>query len=210
MLLFDMDGTLIDSNGIWKEVDEAFLAKRGLPYTKEYYEGVAHTIFPLAAKFTKEFCSLPESQEEIMAEWMEMAGDLYGTHVPVKPGVRAYLMEAQQRGERMAVVTSAVPVHCRTALTHLELMPFFERIFFAQELGLEKKHPELWRTVASELGVRPEDCTIFDDSVEAVRGAKAAGMHTVGVYDPYFDHSLAEMRRECDRFIRSFGELVQG
>ena len=44
-LLFDLDGTLIDSNGIWKDVDTAFLAKRGLPYTKEYYEGVAHTIF---------------------------------------------------------------------------------------------------------------------------------------------------------------------
>ena len=49
MLLFDMDGTLIDSNGIWKDVDTRFLEKRGLPYTQEYYEGVAHTIFPLAA-----------------------------------------------------------------------------------------------------------------------------------------------------------------
>ena len=44
MHIFDMDGTLIDSNGIWREVDEAFLAKRGFPYTKEYYQGVAHTI----------------------------------------------------------------------------------------------------------------------------------------------------------------------
>ena len=75
MQIFDMDGTLIDSNGIWKDVDTAFLAKRGLPYTKEYYEGVAHTIFPLAARFTKEFCHLPESEEAIMAEWMDMAGD---------------------------------------------------------------------------------------------------------------------------------------
>ena len=65
LYLFDMDGTLIDSNGIWKDVDSAFLARRGLPYTKEYYEGVAHTIFPLAAKFTKEFCHLPESEEAI-------------------------------------------------------------------------------------------------------------------------------------------------
>ena len=39
MLLFDMDGTLIDSNGIWKDVDTRFLEKRGLPYTQEYYEG---------------------------------------------------------------------------------------------------------------------------------------------------------------------------
>ena len=74
-----MDGTLIDSNGIWKDVDTAFLKKRGFAYTRAYYEGVAHTIFPLAAKFTKEYCHLSESTEEIMAEWMEMAGDAYAT-----------------------------------------------------------------------------------------------------------------------------------
>ena len=75
MYLFDMDGTLIDSNDVWKDVDREFLARRGLPYTKAYYEGVAHTIFPLAAKFTKEFCNLPDSEEDIMAEWMELAKD---------------------------------------------------------------------------------------------------------------------------------------
>ena len=85
MYLFDMDGTLIDSNDVWKDVDREFLARRGLPYTKAYYEGVAHTIFPLAAKFTKEFCNLPDSEEDIMAEWMELAKDAYA-HVTVPHG----------------------------------------------------------------------------------------------------------------------------
>lgn len=208
MQIFDMDGTLIDSNGIWKDVDTAFLAKRGLSYTKEFYEGVAHTIFPLAAKFTKEFCRLPESEEAIMAEWMDMAGDLYGTSVPVKPGVRAYLDKLRAAGERLIVVTSAVPVHCRTALTHLGLMPYFERIIFAHDLQLEKKDPQLWRLTAEMMGVAPADCTLYDDSVEACRGAKAAGMHAVGVYDPYFAGTEPEMQAVCDRYIRSFKELI--
>ena len=208
MQIFDMDGTLIDSNGIWKDVDTAFLAKRGLSYTKEFYEGVAHTIFPLAAKFTKEFCRLPESEEAIMAEWMDMAGDLYGTSVPVKPGVRAYLDQLRAAGERLIVVTSAVPVHCRTALTHLGLMPYFERIIFAHDLQLEKKDPKLWRLTAEMMGVAPADCTLYDDSVEACRGAKAAGMHAVGVYDPYFAGTEPEMQAVCDRYIRSFEELI--
>ena len=208
MQIFDMDGTLIDSNGIWKDVDTAFLAKRGLSYTKEFYEGVAHTIFPLAAKFTKEFCRLPESEEAIMAEWMDMAGDLYGTSVPVKPGVRAYLDKLRAAGERLIVVTSAVPVHCRTALTHLGLMQYFERIIFAHDLQLEKKDPQLWRLTAEMMGVAPADCTLYDDSVEACRGAKAAGMHAVGVYDPYFAGTEPEMQAVCDRYIRSFEELI--
>ena len=208
MQIFDMDGTLIDSNGIWKDVDTAFLAKRGLPYTRAYYEGVAHTIFPLAAKFTREFCHLPESEEAIMAEWMDMAGDLYGTSVPVKPGVRAYLEKLRDAGERMMVVTSAVPVHCRTALTHLGLMPYFERIIFAHDLQLEKKDPQLWHLTAELMGVAPAGCTLYDDSVEACRGAKAAGMHAVGVYDPYFAGTEPEMQAVCDRYIRSFEELI--
>ena len=208
MLIFDMDGTLIDSNGIWRDVDIAFLEKRNMPYTKEYYEGVAHTIFPLAAVFTKEYCQLAESCEEIMAEWMEMAGDMYATSVTVKPGVRAYLDACRARGERMMVLTSSVPEHCRTALTHLGLIEYFERIIFAQELGLEKKKPECFQTAAAMLGVKPEDCTVYDDSVAACRGAKGAGMQVVGVYDTYFDMTWDEMQTVCDRCIKSFEELV--
>ena len=134
-------------------------------------------------------------------------GDIYATDVTEKPGVRAYLEQMKNCGERMAVVTSAVPVHCRAALTHLGLLPYFERIFFAQELGTEKKYPVLWEKVAAALGVSPADCTLFDDSVEAIRGAKAAGMHTVGVADPYFASTADEMARTCDRYISGFGEL---
>ena len=207
MLLFDMDGTLIDSNGVWKDVDREFLARRGLPYTHAYYEGVAHTILPLAARFTKEYCHLTESCEDIIAEWMEMARDAYA-HVTVKPGVRAYLKQCRAEGRRMAVVTSSVPEHCRTALHHLNLEKYFERIVFAHDLGLEKKDPEIWRLAAREGGVRPEDCTIFDDSLAACGGARAAKMRVVGVYDRFFSQDEKEMRDFCDVYIQSFEELL--
>ena len=171
MHIFDMDGTLIDSNAIWREVDEAFLAKRGFPYTKEYYQGVAHTIFPLAAEFTKRYCHLEESVEDIMAEWMEMAGDAYATRVQVKPGVREYLDQCRRRGQRMMVLTSSVPAHCRAALGHLGLMPYFEEILFAHDLKIEKKDPEIFRVAARRMGVEPAECVVYDDSVEACRGA---------------------------------------
>ena len=207
MFLFDMDGTLIDSNRIWKNVDKEFLARRGMSYTREYYEGVAHTIFPLAAKFTKEFCHLSESCEEIMAEWMDLAGDMYA-HVLVKPGVRAYLKQCKNDGRKMALVTSSVPTHCKTALEHLELLKYFDQIYFAHELGLEKRDPLLWQTVACKCGVEPETCTIFDDSLAACRGARLAKMRIVGVYDSFFAHDEPEMTQFCDVYIHSFEELL--
>lgn len=207
LLLLDMDGTLIDSNGIWKDVDIRFLERRGMEYSRAYYEGVAHTIFPLAAQFTKEFCSLEESCEEIMAEWMELAKGLYST-VSIKAGVQEYLQQCRAKGTRMALVTSSVPEHCRTAMEHLDLMEYFENITFAQELGLEKKDPAIWLAVAERNGVAPEDCIVFDDSLSACRGAKAAGMQVTGVYDSFFAADEAEMRSFCDDYIRSFEELL--
>jgi len=207
MLLFDMDGTLTDSNGIWKDVDREFLARRGIPYTHAYYEGVAHTIFPLAAKFTKEFCHLPESCEEIMAEWMELASNLYD-HVSLKPGVRAYLKQCKAEGRRLAGVASSLPEHCHAALRHLDLEKYFDNITFAQQHGLEKREPDIWRKAAEENGVRPEDCTVFDDSIAACRGARTARMRVVGVYDGFFSSDEPEMRSFCDVYIRSFEELL--
>ena len=207
MFLFDMDGTLINANGIWKDVDREFLARRGMEYSRAYYEGVAHTIFPLAAKFTKEFCNLEESCEEIMAEWMELAKDAYA-NVTVKPGVRAYLKQCKAEGRGVALVTSSVPEHCYTAMKKLDLLKYFDTITFAQELGLEKKEPELWREAARRNGVRPEDCTIFDDSLAACQGARRARMRVVGVYDSFFASDEREMRHFCDVYVKSFEELL--
>lgn len=207
MFFFDMDGVLTDSNGVWKQVDREFLARRGLKYTHAYYEGVAHVPLPLAAVFTREFCHLSESCESIIAEWMELAADSYA-HVPVKPGVRAYLKQCKNEGRRMAVVTSSVPEHCHTALESLGLEKYFERVTFAQELGLEKRKPEIWLAAARAAGVRPEDCTVFDDSLAACQGARAAKMRVIGVHDGFFAQDEQEMRSCCDVYIRSFEELL--
>ncbi len=207
MLIFDLDGTLIDSNGIWIEVDKTFLSRRNAPYTPEYYQGVAHTILQNCAVFTKEYLHLEESCEEIIAEWMELAKDAYRS-VPLKPYVREYLERCRSAGHRMAIFTACVPEHCRTALACHRLEPYFERIIYAQELGVDKKSPEIFRKAAALLGVRPKDCVLFDDSLSACRGAKAAGMTVVGVQDLVFQNAEPDMRELCDQYITGFQELL--
>lgn len=207
MYLFDLDGTLIDSNGIWHDVDVTFLARRGMPYTNEYYEGVAHTILPLAAVFTKEYCHLEQSCEEIIAEWMELAKDSYA-HVALKPHVRELLDKLRAAGERMAVFTSSVPAHCETALAVHGLKPYFEQVVFAHDLGVDKGSPEAFRMACDRLGVAPADCVFLDDSVKSCRAAKEAGAYVIGVYDAYFESTKGDMPRACDRFIRGFDELL--
>ena len=207
MFFFDLDGTLVDSNGIWKQVDIDFLARRGMPYTKEYFNGVAHTALPMAAVFTKEYCKLEESCEEIIAEWMDMSREAY-SKVALKPGVRAYLKQCKSEGRRMAIITSSVPERCYTALKKLNIEKYFEDVTFAQQAGFHKKEPDIWRMAAEKHGVRPEDCTVFDDSLAACKGARSARMRVVGVHDSFFSADEREMRGFCDVYIKSFEELL--
>ena len=207
MLIFDLDGTLIDSNGVWMEVDKTFLARHGLEYSQAYRDGVAHSILQNCAVFTKDLFHMEESCEEIIAEWMDLAKDAYD-HVPLKPHVRAYLDRCREAGHRMAVFTACVPEHCRTAMENHNLAPYFEKVIYAQELGEDKKSPAIFRHVARLLGVAPRECVFFDDSLAACKGAKAAGMTVVGIRDDCFSGAEADMRELCDRYIHDFGELL--
>ncbi len=172
MLLFDLDGTLIDSNGIWVEVDLAFLGRHGLTPTDEYAYTVGHSIFPVAAQYTRDYYHMDLSTQEIMDEWLSMAADAYA-RVPLKPGAGEFLARCRDRGERMALVTACVPELCRSALAHHGLAEWFEAIFFAQDLGMEKRDPRVFTLTAQRLGVAPADCTLYEDAPANCAAAKS-------------------------------------
>lgn len=209
MYLFDLDGTLIDSTGVWHQIDVDFLAKRGLPWTEEYNAGVIHSIFPIAAQFTKEYANLPESPEEIMAEWQEMALEEYAHRIPMKPHARAYLEQCAARGIPMAIYTSCEPELCEAVLAQHGARDFFSQIIYARSLGMEKRSPAAFHAALERLGVNPEDCRFFDDSPIACAGAKAAGLTVTGVYDRHTSGAEDEFRRICHRLIHNFKELLE-
>ncbi|MCD7886136.1 MAG: HAD family phosphatase [Clostridiales bacterium] len=208
MYLFDLDGTLIDSAGVWRQIDVDFLASRGFPWTEEYNQGVIHTIFPLAAQFTKDYCHIPDSVEDIMAQWRRMALSEYRDRIPLKPFVRAFLEQCAQEGRNMAIYTSCEPVLCQAALRHHGIEGYFSQIVYATDLGMEKRSPAAFAAALERLGVRPEDCRFFDDSPVSCAGARAAGLTVTGVYDSLFADREAEMRQLCHSYIRDFSELL--
>lgn len=206
--VFDLDGTLLDSNNIWREIDERFVQRRGLELTDEYTEFVSHAIFPVSAQFTREYYHLDETEEEIMAEWYEMAGDAYAYQLPLKPNVRAYLDRCARNGEKMIVYTSSVPSLCRAALSRHKLLPYFDELYFAQELLLEKKYPASFAKLAEIVGEKPSDCVLFDDSPVACTAAKEAGWNVVGIREAFFAHHQDTLNQVCDRVISDFCELL--
>jgi len=208
MLLFDLDGTLLDSNGVWVEIDLAFLGRHGLTPTEEYSHTVGHSIFPVAAQYTRDYYRLDMTAQAIMDEWLGMAREAYARQIPLKPGAAEYLERCRESGERMALVTACVPELCRAALERHGLDRTFEALIFAQEMGLEKREPEVFLRAAAQLGVSPSTCIMYEDGPGNCAAAKAAGMGVVGVYDPFYETRQEELRRVCDRYIRSFEELL--
>lgn len=208
MLIFDLDGTLLDSNSVWVDVDVAFLSRRGLVPTKEYTDFVSHSILPVSAQFTKEHYGLRETVEEIMAEWMELARDAYFFHAPLKPGVAEYLEKCRREGHEMALFTASVPELGRMAVERLGLDKYLSALIFAQELGMEKRSPAAFEAALAQLEQRPEDCTMYDDSPRNCAAAKAAGLTVVGVQDDLFAHGQEELKSICHHYIQSFEELL--
>ena len=208
MDLFDFDGTLVDSNGVWVDVDNGFLARRGLTPTREYSDAVGHSIFPIAAQYTKDYYHLDMSPEEIMAEWLDMARDAYAHQVPLKPGAGEFLARRAGEGADMALVTACVPELCRAALARHGLERYFSAVVYVQELGVEKRDPRAFALTLERLGVRASDCTLYEDSPGACKAARDTGIAVVGVYDSFYAIYEAEMRQLCRRYIRSFTELL--
>lgn len=208
MYIFDLDGTLIDSTGVWHQIDLDFLAKYQVAWSPAYDEGVAHTIFPLAAVFTKEYGNLSQSPEEIMAEWMEMAHHAYACQIPLKPFVREFLEQCKKESIPMAVYTSCEPELAQLVLKNNGIEGYFQQIIYARELDCEKHDPASYTAVLKRLGVTAQEVIFFDDSPVNCAGAFRAGWDTVGVYDALVSGPWEEFSRGDYRCIRTFEELL--
>ena len=208
MKLFDFDGTLVDSNGVWVEVDKRFLGALGLEPTREYIDLMGHSIFPIAAQITREYYHLDLTTDEIMARWLKLAREAYRHQVELKPGVLEYLTRCQARGEHTVLFTACVKELCMAAMERHGLSRYFEDMIFVEDLGMEKRDPKTFPLVLERLGVQAGECTLYEDSPGACAAAKAAGLTVVGVYDDFYAHCEEELRANCHRCIHSFEELL--
>lgn len=206
--VFDLDGTLLDSNGIWRWVDETFLHQHGHKLTDEYNAYVSHAIFPDAAHFTKVYYNLPITEAEIMDGWLALAKSAYAHTLPLKSGAKEYLKQCADRAEQMALYTSSEPSLCRAALQRHGLTAYFSQLLFAQELKLEKKYPDSFSKLSKRLNTQPSECVLYDDSPVACLAAKKAGWTVIGVRDPFFSHQETELEQTCNHVIDNLSELL--
>ena len=175
--IFDLDGTLLDSMGVWDQVDIDFLAKRGIEVPADYMGKVAAMQFRQIAEYTIARFGLPDTPEALMQEWDDMARVAYSTVVEAKPHAVEYLSYLKRSGAKLAVATSLPPALREPAMKHVGIFDYFDQIVSVDDANdVGKDRPDVFLLAAGRLGVVPEQCTVFEDLLVAMRSAKSVGM----------------------------------
>jgi len=202
--IFDLDGTLLDSMGVWLDVDVAFLNKRGIDVPGDYADKISSMNFHEAADYTIGRFSLSDSADDLLREWRELANHAYGNAVRMKPGAKRYLRALKERGARLAIATSSFPEHCELALRAHGIREWFDAICYSSEVGRGKSSPDVFLLAARRLGAQPGECAVFEDILDAVKSAKGVGMAVCAVYDEAARGDWELMRALADWAIRDF------
>ncbi|MBR4344834.1 MAG: HAD family phosphatase [Lachnospiraceae bacterium] len=208
-VIFDLDGTLIDSMWVWKQIDEDYLAEFGHKLPDDLQEILEGMSFNETAAYFQDRFGITDDIDTIKNTWNKMAWDYYEKKVPLKPGVFEFLNVLKKRNIKMGVATSNSPELVKMVLTNLNVINYFDAIHTSCEVEHGKPFPDIYLYVAEKLDVKPERCLVFEDILPGIQAGKAAGMKVCAVYDEVSHKELSVKVREADIYFRGFDEIMK-
>lgn len=208
-VIFDLDGSMVDSMWIWRSIDIEYLGRFGIALPDNLQACIEGMSFSETAAYFKERFGLPVDLETIKADWNHMAGDKYAHEVPVKDGVRELLSYCTAHGIKVGIATSNSRHLVENVVRAHRLESYFDCIMTACEVEKGKPAPDIYLAVAKELAVDPRNCLVFEDIVPGIQAGKAAGMQVCAVYDEYSEHQDREKRALADYYTVHFTELIE-
>lgn len=206
-VIFDLDGTLIDSMWMWPEIDAVYLKRYGSDVPADLQVAIEGMSFTETAVYFKERFHIPDSIEDIKLQWNAMAYEAYTTKVPLKPGIARLLKALKERRIAMGIATSNSMELARAVLDALGVSHYFETVTTSCEVAAGKPAPDIYLHVAEKLGVAPEDCLVFEDVPAGIQAGKRAGMRVIAVADSCSVQEEAAKRALADGFLTDFQAL---
>lgn len=207
-VIFDLDGTLVDSMWMWRDIDIEFLSARGISMPETLQSEIEGISFSETAEYFKKRFSLSESTEQLMQIWNEMAHDKYCYEIPLKPGAKLFLDFLKERGIKIGIGTSNSYELTTAALKAHGLSEEIDCIMTAREVPNGKPKPDIYLKTAETLGVFPKECLVFEDIPNGILAAKAAGMEVCAVEDLFSQDMLEKKRELADYYISSYEQVI--
>lgn len=207
-VIFDLDGTLVDSMWVWKEIDEEFLAPYGITIPEQLQREIEGKSFTETAEYFKETFQIPLSVEQMKQQWNQMAYEKYALEVPLKDGVFEFLRYLKENDIKAGIATSNSRELLETVLDSRGVLPYFQEMLTGCEVGRGKPYPDIYLKVAEKLQVAPEHCLVFEDLPAGIIAGNAAGMKTCAVKDAFSKHLIAEKKELADYYIDSYDDIL--
>ena len=211
-MIFDADGTLLDSMPIWDDLGARYLKGIGI----EAEPGLSEILFCMSleesAAYMKRTYGLSQTEEEIRNGVLAKLDDFYVNEVQAKPGVSEFLRTLHERKVPMMIATSSSRHHIEAAMRRLGFLDYFAGIITCEEVGAGKSRPDIYLKCAEAIGLPPEEVCVVEDVIHAVRTANAAGFPTAGVYDAASAKDTADMKKECSIYLHDltdYGEFCR-
>ncbi len=206
-VIFDLDGTLVDSMWMWKSIDIDFLGGRGIECPDDLQKDIEGMSFSETAFYFKERFKLEESLDEIKGIWVGMSIEKYRNEVPLKPGADKLLKYIAENGLKAGIATSNGRQMVEAVLESLHIGQYFQVVATSCEVAAGKPAPDIYLKVASELSVDPAHCLVFEDVPAGILAGKRAGMTVCAVDDDFSKDMEEEKRRLADYFIHDYHQI---
>lgn len=210
-VLFDLDGTLVDSMWVWKDIDIEFLGKRKIDLpenTEELQKELEGMGFTQTAVFFKERFQLEESLDEIKQIWIDMAFEKYMTEVPLKKGVYEFLEMLKEKGIKCGICSSNGRELVEATLKAHGVFDFFSVICTCCEVPNSKPAPDVYLLAAKSLGADPKNCLVFEDVPMGILAGKNAGMEVCAVEDEFSAGQRNQKKELADYYIQDYIEIL--
>lgn len=206
-VLFDLDGSLVDSMWLWRDIDIEYLARFGVELPEDLQSCIEGMSFSETAAYIKERFQIPVSVEDMKQDWNTMALDKYSHEVPLKGGAEQFLNYCKERNIKLGIATSNSVELVTAVLNALKIKDYFTAVVTGCEVAKGKPAPDVYLEAAKRCDTMPEHCLVFEDIVAGITAGKAAGMRVCAVDDIYSRHQLEQKKQLADYFIRDYYDI---
>jgi HAD superfamily hydrolase (TIGR01509 family) len=208
-VIFDVDGTLLDSQRMWDSVPEEYLKSRGFKPRSGLLDDLnkigGHEI---PGYFRTEY-GLCETAEEIQNSIYEMMEEYYFYKAPLKKGVMDVLDALRDRDVKMCVATATDRYLVEPALNRCGILEYFGRVFSCREMKTSKRIPDIYIQAADFIGTEIHETLVVEDALYAIKSAKSAGFPVAGVYDLSEDYEQYKIKEICDYYFVVMDEMLE-
>lgn len=208
VMIFDMDGTLLDSMPAWKDNLYQVALRFGVELPPDFYDLYKLLISPEVAQHMVEHYHARGTVEEVFQAINQGIVSYYASSINPKPFARELLEAYRAQGLKLALLTGTERPLIDLVLRRLDFFQYFDLTCSCREAGGPKTSTAPFRFVLDRLGADPEDAVMFEDGIHGVKTANQCGLFTVGVYDPMWESEVREMQAVSGRYVRSLKELL--